>query len=924
MASICQSGDAGVARGARDRVSGGEAPRWRRYLRFIRPDPVSDVDDELAFHIAMRVERNVALGMSADAARRDAERRFGDVARWREQLIGHDTRKHASHERHQIMADFFQDVLYAARSLRRAPGMTVAIVLTLALGLGVNMAMFSFLDVVFLRPPAAVSKPEQVRRVWTEEHFYRSAAQYWSGFSYPQYAAIRNALGEHAATALYGYPRDAWVRHGTTEIQGAVSLTEAPYFKLLGVTPFMGRFFTSEEDRLGAEVRVAVLSHGFWRRQIGADPEIIGQQIYITSQPYTVIGIAAEDFSGVELERTDVWIPLATQGTFQGTPWWQTHAVNGLQILLRPRGGRLVSEEALSQRIAAGMRTPEARRTPNDTVSAVALGSIIRERGPGRKDQEVTIASRLAGVTIIVLLIACANVINLLLARAVRRRREIAVRVAMGISRARLARLLLTESVLLALMAAGAAVVAARAGGGLLRALLMPDVSFADTASTTHWRVVAAALTLGIGAGLMAGLLPVTQSLKTRVTGALKAGSEASDQGQRSRVRDILVIAQAALSVVLLVGAALFVSSLNNVRRLRTGFDTARLVYAGVQFDTRDSVRDAAFPQLFRGLAAHVRALPGVERVALTRMTPTRGFSFMTHHPDVDTLLYRKPTAMFTLVSPDFFEATGMRIVRGDDFPRVTGSAMPPVVVVNDAFAKAQWPGMEAVGRCLRFPPQEICYRVIGVVETAMFDDLIEEPQPQYYVPLDNPPQEAGKWFGTMVVKTQPGMRESVRSQLQRQLRAAFPSGRPSITTMEQIMEPEYRPWRLSATLFTLFGVLALVVAALGIYSTIAYSVAQRTHEFGVRTALGAQTHDILRQVVSSSVRVVIVGVILGVALALAAGRFVSALLYGIEPSDPSVMFAVSLVLVFSAIVAALGPAWRAARVNPMVALRAE
>ena len=903
-------------------IHGGEAPRWRRYLRFIRPDPVSDVDDELAFHLAMRIDRNLALGMSPDDARRDALRRFGDPTRWRDALVDHDTHKQATKERRQVMTDFMQDVSYAVRSLRRAPGMTLAVVLTLALGLGVNLAMFSFLDVVFLRPPAGVLQPDELRRAWVQIEF-RSGTQFWAGFSYPQYAAIRSALGPDVSSTIYQWPTDAWVRRGDHEVRAAVSHVDTDYFRLLGVRPLAGRFFAADENRLGSPQHVAVVSREFWRRHLGADSAVIGRTIHIASRPYTVLGVAAEGFNGVDLDVTDVWVPLAAVSG-RGGAWWQSHNVNGFQLLLRPDPRAALGDQVVEHRIALGLRAPEARVRPGDSAAVVRLGAINRARGPGTKEQEVKIATRLAAVTIIVLLIACANVINLLLARAVQRRREIAVRLAMGISRLRLARLLLSESVVLAVLAALGALFAAAWGGALLRALLMPEVNWADAASPTHWRIVMLAVALALAAGAVAGLLPVLQSLQTAVTGALKSGHGASEQGRRSRVRDALVVAQASLSVVLLVGAALFVASLKNVHGLRTGFDTARLVYAGVGFDTQDSARDARFPREFRELANSLRHAPGVDEVAFARMIPTRGFSAAVFHPDVDTSQHRKPFATFTLVSPEYFAATGMRIVRGQDFPRVSGSAMPPVVIINETFAKAQWPGMDAIGRCLRFPPGDICYRVIGIAETAMFDKLIEEPQAQYYLPIDNPPREVGNWFGTMIVKTEPGADETVRAHLQRTLRQTFPSGRPSITRMEEVMEPEYRPWRLGATLFTLFGVLALVVAALGIYSTIAYTVAQRTHEFGVRTALGAQTSDILVHVVGSSVRVVTIGVIVGVALALGAGRFVAALLYGIEPSDPLIMATVAVILIAIAVVAAWGPAWRAARVNPVVALRAD
>ena len=816
-----------------------------------------------------------------------------------------------------------QDIGYAVRSLGRAPGVTIGIGLTLALGLGVNMAMFSFLDVVFLRPPAGVHEPDQVRRVWTEIEFV-SGAQFWSGFSYPQYAAVQAAVDGRAASTLYRPHGDSWVRHDGQELRAATSYARSTFFDFLGVRPAIGRFFTAEEDRLGAGADVAILSHAFWQRQLGGDPSVLGRELLITSRPYTIIGVAAEGFSGVELDATEVWLPIGSQRSSGSSPWWLGHNVNGFQILIRTAGS--LGDAALEERVAMGLRTPEARWRAADSAAVARLGSIIRAQGPGDKAQEVMIATRLAGVTIIVLVIACANVINLLLARAVRRRREIAVRLAMGISRLRLARLLLTESVLLALFATAGAVVAAHWGGALLRGLLLPDVRWADSATPTHWRMIALALVLGLGAGLVAGLLPAIQSVKTELTGALKAGA-ADGHARRSRIRSALVVTQAALSVVLLVGAGLFVSSLRNVRSLRTGYDARQIVFGSVQHDLRDSVRDARVPPVLREIGDRLRAAPGVEEVALSKMAPTRGFSTTGYLPDVDTTRYPKPFATYNLVSAEFFAATGMRILRGQDFPRTGSGTMPRVVVVNEAMAEAQWPGMDVLGRCMRFPPEDECYRIIGVVETAMFDELLEEPAPQYYLPADNPPPEARRWYASLaslVVRTQPQARDAVIAEMRRELAEAFPGGRPTIDTMEEFLEPEYRPWRLGATLFTAFGILALIVAAVGMYSTVAYSVAQRTHEFGIRTALGAQVRDILRQVIGGSLRTVAVGVVAGIALAIAGGRFIAALLYGIEPADPRVLLGVALALLSIAAAAAVGPARRAARVAPATALRVE
>ena len=881
------------------------------------PPRASDAEimRELESDLAMQIAENERRGMAPEEARRQA-------------LIGSGGMLQAAESvREQRGLPWFetlwQDLAYAFRSLKRSSGLTAGVVFTLALGLGVNMAMFSFLDVVFLRYPAGVREPTQVKRVWNEIKFM-TGPQFWSGYSYPEYETVRAALGERVATTVYQHPRDRRIGPPHNESMARTSFVAASYFPLLGVTAATGRFFTQDEDRLGAGAKVVVASHAFWRSRLGGDANAIGTDILIAGQPHILLGVAAEGFSGVELDATDLWVPIATQPSGR-VPWWQSENVNGFQILFRPAAGENVGDEALVQRIAVGLRAHNLRqRTPRDTNTAVALGSVIRAQGPGTKVQEVKIATRLAGVTAIVLIIACANVINLLLARAVRRRREIAVRLAMGISRIRLARLLLSETVLLALAAAVAAVLCAYWGGELLRGLLMPDVKWASGASTLHWRVVALALAAGMGAGIVAGILPALQSIRTDLTDALKAGGSSDIHSRGSRARAAIVVAQAALSVVLLVGTGLFVSSLSNIRGLRTGYDAPQILIGEVTHDTRDSLRDAQAPRRLREVAGRMRRAPGVEAAALSRMAPTRGFSTLTYHPDVDTLQYKKLFATFNPVTPEFFETMGLRMLRGDALPRVTGSATPPVVVINEQMAKAQWPGREPIGRCLRFETDPTCYRIIGVVETAMFDKLLEQPVAQYYVPLDRMPAGTGSWVSAVIVRARSGARAAATAELRQAIRETFPGGRPTINTLEAFLEPQYRPWRLGAILFAAFGILALIVAAVGIYSTVSYAVAQRTQEFGIRAALGAQARDILGQVVGDNLRIVSVGVAIGIALALAGGRLIASLLYGIEPGDPGVMAVVAVALLVIATLAALAPAWRAARVNPTVALRSE
>ncbi|HET7564375.1 MAG TPA: FtsX-like permease family protein, partial [Gemmatimonadaceae bacterium] len=535
--------------------------------------------------------------------------------------------------------------------------------------------------------------------------------------------------------------------------------------------------------------------------------------------------------------------------------------------------------------------------------------------------QEVQIAARLGGVALLVLLIAVANVVNLLLARAVQRRREIAVRLALGISRSRLVRLLVAESVLLAVLAGAAAILAAAWGGRVIRALLLPGVHWATT--PLHWRVLAFSLVITLAVGIVAGLIPALQSTTPDLTRALKAGAREGTT-QHARLRAALVMLQAALSVVLLVGAALFLDSLRNVRGLDLGYDSNHLVFADVSFETPDSMRDSRVGFDFAALADRLRAAPGVQQVALASMQPMYGFSWLTYFPEADTITHKIPDTFFTGVSPEYFAAVGIRVLRGRTFP--VGSAPSNTVVINEALAHALWPGENPIGRCMRFAKRDApCYTIIGVVENARRSSVIEDATAQYYLPLGRVPGgKYGSQVRTIIVRADPHAMPLVEQEIQSDIRRAFPSGWPVITRMTDQLEPQYRPWRLGATLFTLFGALAMIVAAVGIYSTISYTVNQRVHEFGVRVALGARTHDVVRHVVASALRQVGIGVAVGAALALAGGRLVASLLYGVRPSNPVIMLTVAMVLLCVAAIAALAPAWRAARVDPVIALRAE
>jgi putative ABC transport system permease protein len=879
-----------------------------------------DIDAELRFHFEARIDELVGQGTSRDDARAQAVAEFGDVNDVRANLREIDQRVARRRNRADLFDSIRQDLVYAARSLRRAPAVSLTVILTLALGLGVNAAMFSLLDVIFLRPPAGVVRPVDLRRVWSERTFV-DGKKFWPGFNYSGFAALAKSLGEQADVSFYQAPQPRKLAKDENAPKAAVSGVPASYFRILGVKPQRGRFFAPDEDRVDVQSSVAVISDAFWKRELGGSPEAIGQQITLSKQRFTVIGIAAPKFTGADLDATDVWLPIAASiGSYRpgGKSWWQNPNVNGFQVVLRLHSN--AREGELMNRATASLRAPGIGYR-QDTSTVAKFGSIIAARGPGDLKVEMLVATRLAGVAIIVLLIACANVVNLLLARAVERRREIAVRIALGVSRQRLVRMLVTESVLLAMLATAAAVVAASWGGALLRRLLMPEVHFAE--SPLHWRVLAFALVAALVCGALAGLVPALQSASPDLTATLKAGSRDSAH-HRSRLRAALVMCQAALSVVLMVGAVLFVRSLHNVKAHDVGYAVDRLAFASVQYDTKDSTREAQMPARLRALEPRIAAIPGVERVAFTSMRPKWGIAFVNYFPDVDTTGRNMPAGIYTAVSPGYFGATGTRLLRGRTFDSLPSGNAPSTVIVNQAMADAIWPHQDPIGHCVRFnQPTAPCATVIGVAQTALLSEIGEKPRPHFYVSLDRPALRT--WGASdVIVRADPARLTAIQKALGELLRAEFPGGIPVLTSMATAMEPEYRPWQLGATLFTLFGGLALLVAAIGIYSTVAYAVTQRTHEFGVRMALGARAADVVRLVLGGGLRTVASGVIIGILMTMAAGRFVASLLYGIAPNDPAAMIAVAVLLIVIASLAALVPAWRAARADPVAALRAD
>jgi putative ABC transport system permease protein len=815
-----------------------------------------------------------------------------------------------------------QDFGYAWRSIRRTPGFTVMVVVTLALGLGANAATFTLIDRLFLRPPNAVEDPQDVRQIWFEHSAYRmSSGKAWfsSGTDYATYRTIAEASGDPRSFALFDTDFALYLRAGSERQRVRGVFASASYFHVLGVGAILGRLYTTNEDSLGAGAQVVVIGHRFWKSAFGGDSTIVGRRVRIEADEYAIIGVLEPGFEGLDLQAADVWIPLASIPKSnwivqmgQGRPWWEGRRANGFTMLRRPSPGA-PPDLAFEERATAAVRAEHRALQQRD--SRAMLGGGLATPGA-----DTIISKRLGGTAAIVLLIACANVINLLLARAVSRRREIAVRLALGISRARLIRLLTTETALLALIAGAVALFVAWGGGTLLRALLTPEVVWYE--SVLHWRVVLFAFGTAALAGIVSGVIPAIQASSPELTGALKEGTR-DGTVHKSRLRQGLVIAQAALSVVLLVGAALFVRSLQNVRGLDLGYDTKQVLFGAYEFEAWQRpprpVTAAALDEVAQRLAGR----PGVESVALTAILPMRGLADVMFYFGSDSSASIRPNGpTFLLVSSSFFRTVGMRVLSGQLFQ--DGATAPRELVVNEAMAKRVWPDQSPIGQCLRFNRRDNpCYTVVGVVENARRSSLLEDEKPLYYLPLGNPPSP-GWVAASVILRAEPDAVAGAAAELTTALRRAMPAAPVWVRVMNDVLEPEYRPWKLGATLFTGFGFLALIVAMVGIYSTVSYGVTQRTHEFGVRVALGARIGDVLRLVIGEGVRVVAVGVVVGVALALAAGKLVASLLYGVEPHDPLTMLLVGVVLLSVAAVAALLPAWRASRVDPVTALRAD
>jgi len=893
-------------------------PGLTRLFRLaVRPPAVEqEVDAEIAFHLEEETRVLVRRGLSPEAARLEAARRFGDLRSTRIALARLDRERRGKERRMHWLDDLSQDIGYALRGFRRQPAFAALVIVTLGLGIGANATMFGIVDRILVRPPAFLKNPELTGRVYLRRPT-EDGERIDNNISYKRYLDLREGSRTLAATAAFYDDDQRVVGSGDDARQRTVSLVSADYWSLFDIRPVLGRFFTAEEDRTPTGAAVAVLGYGFWQTGFGGDPAVVGRQLYIGSRQHTIIGVAPKGFTGTSLNQVSAFVPITTAAFDDFGPRYYTgHNISWLEMLARRKPG--VTREAADADLTLAFqksRTDQPGVRP-ETIprSRAELAPVNFDRGPKPRN-EARVATWLAGVAAVVLLIACANVINLLLARGLSRRREIAVRLAIGAGRRRLLRQLLTESMLLALGGGVAGLLIAHFGGGVLRRALLSDVDWSTTPLFDP-RMLGFTGLVALLTGVLTGLTPAWQAGRTDLAETFKAFGK--DGGRpRARLRTGLLVAQAALSVILLVGAGLFVRSLTNVRSVDLGYDSDRLIF--VRTDLRgQTLSHAERGALQTRLLERVRGMPGVEGAAATF-----GIPFWISNtidlfvPGRDSLLGLGAFYQ-NLVTDDYFTTTGTTLVRGRALSALDRSGAR-VAVVSEMLARKVWPGEDAIGKCVKINADTMpCTEVVGIAKDVRWGSLGDEDRMQIYQPM------ALDDGGTLFIRASgdPGrLIEPVRRALQ----GLMPGmGFVNVRRLGTTLDPVLRPWRLGATMFTLFGGLALVVAAIGLYGVIAYSVAQRTHEMGVRAALGAKRADLMRLVVGEGLRVTLAGIALGAVGALAGGRFIAALLFGVSARDPLILGAVATVLVIVAAAASLIPAWRAGRADPSVALRAD
>lgn len=860
--------------------------------------------EELESHLQMHAEDNLKSGMTPEEAQRQALIKLGGVEQTKEE--------YRSQRGLPLIETLIQDVRYGFRRLIKSPGVTIIALLSLALGIGANTAIFSLVNTALLRPLPVENPDELVSLSNTSDN------RIFPTFSYPNYKDLRDRNDVFAGLFAYRFAPLSVSRDGVNErLWGYI--VSGNYFEVLGVEAFMGRMLSTEDDKLNGAHPVTVLSYECWRR-FGSDPGVVGKSLIVNGRSFTIIGVAPKGFFGTEIVAApEFWFPMAMQAEIEvGDNWLDMRGVENIFVQGRLKPGVSVAQaQAALTSIALQLETEHPNFNEGKKVS---LGPVGYMSGSMR-GAVLGFTGILMGVVTFVLLLACTNLVNLLLAQAVERRKEIAVRLALGASRGRLVRQLMTESMLLAIMSGALGLLLAYWLVGLAVRLKPPVDVPLSVDLHLDYRVLAFTCLASIVTGALFGLLPAFQATKVDVQPALK-GETAGSTSRRSLLKNGLIVLQVSLSLVLLVAGGLMLRALQRAQTLDLGFDPKNAVEAS--FDLRLQGYDKARALEFhKRLLERMRHLPGVQSVGLVDLPPvdlhfSRGSIFLEGQ-SVERA--RAPLAMNSRVSPGYFQAIGTPLIRGRDFNERDDEKSPPVAIINETFARRFWPGEDPLGKRFRLGRgEETTLQVIGVVADGKYAGLNESPQPYVCRPL----AQAYSGAITLIVRSDTDPHKqlaAVRSELQ-QLDPYLPLS--SSKLLEERLAMPLLPVRVAAAVLSSFGLLALALAAIGIYGVMSYAVSRRTREIGVRVALGAQSSDILRLILWQGMVPPLVGVAIGILAALGLTQLIRSLLFGVSSADPLTYAGVVAMLSFVAALACYIPARRAAMVDPMVALRDE
>jgi predicted permease len=913
----------------------------------------AEFSSELESHLQMHIEDNLRVGMSAEEARRHALIKLGGI----------EQAKEIYRERRGLpmLEVLLQDLRFGLRMLGKNPGFTSVAVLTLALGIAANTAIFTAFDALVLRP-RPVKDPNTLAAV-----FRNTPGQAHGSFSYPDYIYYRDHSKSFSELTLFAFGMavtssdlPATSPEATPRIAGAVGFqlpqllqgsaqpimcffVSGNYFPMLGATPLLGRTLLSEDDQANAPP-VVLMSGNSWQRRFHSDPKIVGSVLHLNGVAFTVVGVTPPDYLATATSVPDLWAPIPAKIALGVTT--RQELENRLVAAGFPTGRlkqsvSLIDAQAELRVLAAQLRTQYSEAERNTSVSVVSARNNLSGLDP---EAWAVVAAAMTAVALL-LLIACANVASLLLARAVARRKEIAVRLALGAGRWRLLRQLLTESILLGLLAGTLGLPLA----GWMLHLLIVEIS---SALPSFWgtialeispdiRIFAYTLLVSCGAGIAFGLAPALQASKSDVNSALKEeGTALGQRLSRSRLRGILIAGQMAACLVLLISSALLLRGSQRALKIDSGYEARRVAYLEMYNPANLHYSLPHLLQLNRDLIQGIANLPGVQSVAQASRGPVGGIRWVPVAPvgaapsATGASGSELPVAGYSYVTPNYFETLGIPIVRGRSFTPREAEGESPVVVISEGTARRFWPGQDAIGKRLKigsekgtmsFPDQKDPFitstEVVGVARDVRSMDLRKIDESYVYLPLS----QTHKWTSTLLARTEgdPTPLLPAIGQEVRRVDANLPViGAPLYTMVS--MDPYFVVSRIGGVLASIVGALGLLLACMGVYGMVSYSVAQRTREIGIRMALGASRIQVLQLVMSEGFRPILCGIAIGIVASAGVSRALSGVLFGLRPLDTVSFAGVSILLIAIALLATWLPARRATEVDPMVALRYE